>query len=99
MKPERGVDYPHEAYDQHYYEVLADEADRASASHRWRMTWLGRLLDVQPADRVLDLGVGVGSISRHMAERGATVEGVDLAPEAIAVARRRCEGLPVRLTV
>ena len=99
MKPERGADYPHEAYDQHYYEVLADEANRASASHRWRMTWLDRLLDIQPADRVLDLGVGVGSISRHVAQRGATVEGVDLAPEAIAAARRRCEGLPVRLTV
>lgn len=92
-------DFPYDYYDEAYYRQIADEADRGDWSHRWRVRWLDAVLRVRPGDRGLDLGTGAGVISHHLAQRGATVEGVDLAPEAIAAARRRCEGLPVRLTV
>ena len=38
--------------------------------------------------RVLDAGCGAGRMSRYLAERGCRVEGVDLSPSMIAMARR-----------
>jgi len=92
-------DFPYDSYDEAYYQRIVHEAEQGWRSHLWRLRWLDALLDVQPGDHIVDLGSGAGNICRHLAERGASVEGVDLAPESIAVARRRCEGLPVHLTV
>ncbi|BAL88915.1 putative methyltransferase [Actinoplanes missouriensis 431] len=39
-------------------------------------------------DRVLDAGCGAGRMSRYLADRGCRVEGVDLSPGMIAMARR-----------
>lgn len=38
--------------------------------------------------RVLDAGCGAGRMSRYLAERGCLVEGVDLSPGMVAMARR-----------
>lgn len=38
--------------------------------------------------RVLDAGCGTGRMSRYLADRGCLVEGIDLAPNMIAMARR-----------
>ena len=38
--------------------------------------------------RVLDAGCGAGRMSRYLAERGCAVEGVDLSPGMVAMARR-----------
>ncbi len=38
--------------------------------------------------RVLDAGCGTGRISRYLADRGCLVEGVDLSPGMVAMARR-----------
>ena len=38
--------------------------------------------------RVLDAGCGAGRMSRYLADRGCLVEGVDLSPGMIAMARR-----------
>jgi len=38
---------------------------------------------------VLDAGCGAGRLTRHLAQRGCAVEGVDLAPGMVAAARRR----------
>ncbi|MGA8113135.1 MAG: class I SAM-dependent methyltransferase [Actinocatenispora sp.] len=38
--------------------------------------------------RVLDAGCGTGRMSRYLAERGCRVEGVDLSPGMVAMARR-----------
>ena len=91
--------YPHEAYDAAYYERLAEEAERGVASHRWRMCWLDRVLNVQPGDRVVDLGSGAGLVSHHLAERGATVDAVDLSEEAVAFARNRWGHLSIDFDV
>ena len=85
-------DYPHEAYDEAYYQGLVAEADRHAASHRWRMRWLDEMLKVSPGDRVVDLGAGAGQIAGHLAQRGAMVEAVDLSPAAVALCRRRWRG-------
>ena len=38
--------------------------------------------------RVLDAGCGAGRMSRHLADRGLLVEGIDLSPGMVAMARR-----------
>lgn len=48
---------------------------------------------------VLDAGCGSGICSEIMAQRGATVHGVDVTPEMLDLARRRCAGLAVELTL
>jgi len=45
------------------------------------------LLDPQPGERVLDLGCGTGHLSAAIADRGATVVGVDQSAEMVEQAR------------
>ena len=48
---------------------------------------LAALADVQPGERVLDVGSGLGGPARFLAERfGADVVGIDLTPEFVEVA-------------
>ena len=44
-----------------------------------------------PGDRWLDLATGTGAIAELAAERGASVTGLDLAPDLIATAKERAE--------
>ncbi|WP_338325944.1 methyltransferase domain-containing protein, partial [Thermomonospora catenispora] len=44
------------------------------------------LLDPQPDERIIDLGCGTGTLAAAIAERGATVLGIDGSPEMIAQA-------------
>src|SRR3954469_25879267 len=44
---------------------------------------------VQPGERVLDVGCGLGTLAAAAAQKGATVTGVDLAAGMVAEARRR----------
>lgn len=50
-----------------------------------------KLLPPPPA-RVLDLGVGSGWTSEMLARCGYRVVGLDIAPDMIAIARRRITG-------
>jgi SAM-dependent methyltransferase len=55
-------------------------------------------LDLSPSDRVLDLGCGAGRISEYISdETGAKVTGLDYAPGAIDLARKRTEAKHDRL--
>jgi trans-aconitate methyltransferase len=45
------------------------------------------LLDPKPGERILDLGCGTGQLTYQIAERGASVIGLDSAPAMIAQAR------------
>ena len=56
--------------------------------NRWRRLTL-RLLDVQPSDRVLDLGCGTGDFLGLAASSGATVTGLDFSGAMLAEAARR----------
>ncbi|VVD97770.1 class I SAM-dependent methyltransferase [Pandoraea cepalis] len=48
---------------------------------------------------VLDAGCGPGINSAWLAEQGASVHGIDVTPEMIALARKRCEGLAATFDV
>ena len=52
------------------------------------------LLDPQPGEHILDVGCGDGALTHRIAERGASVVGVDASPQLLAVAR--AIGLDVR---
>ena len=45
------------------------------------------LLDPKPGERILDVGCGEGTLTKKIAERGATVLGIDNSPEMVAAAR------------
>jgi SAM-dependent methyltransferase len=47
------------------------------------------LLDPKPGERILDIGCGEGTLTRKIAERGATVLGIDNSPDMIAAARAK----------
>lgn len=51
-----------------------------------RLDWIDARAGIA-GKRVLDVGCGGGLLSEGMARRGARVTGIDLAPEALAVAR------------
>lgn len=45
------------------------------------------LLDPQAGERILDVGCGEGTLTRRIAERGATVVGIDSSPEMVEAAQ------------
>ena len=47
------------------------------------------LLDPQPAERILDVGCGEGTLTVKIVKRGATVLGIDNSPEMIEAARAK----------
>jgi trans-aconitate 2-methyltransferase len=49
---------------------------------------LVELLDPKPGERILDLGCGPGQLTQRIAEHGASVVGLDAAPEMIGQARQ-----------
>lgn len=51
-------------------------------------------LAVAPTDVVADIGCGVGRLTRALAERAATVYGIDVSSEMLALARRHNAHLP-----
>lgn len=55
--------------------------------HLVETEWLDRLAGFRPGARVLDLGCGVGRLSRWLAARGLEVTGADRSREQIEVAR------------
>ena len=45
------------------------------------------LLDTKPGESIIDIGCGEGTLTRKIAERGATVLGIDNSPEMVGAAR------------
>ena len=48
---------------------------------------------------VLDAGCGPGINSAWLVEQGASVHGIDVTPEMITLARRRCEGMNAKFDI
>jgi trans-aconitate methyltransferase len=55
------------------------------------------LLDPLPGERILDVGCGPGQLTYRIAERGATVIGIDSSPDMIGEARQNFPKLEFRL--
>ncbi len=53
-----------------------------------------RLIDPKKGDTIIDLACGQGYFTRALAESGATVTGVDIAPELIAIAKAESPLIP-----
>jgi SAM-dependent methyltransferase len=48
---------------------------------------------IEPGDRVVEIGCGVGRLTRPIAERRAKVQALDVSPRMLEIARDHCEGL------
>lgn len=71
-----------------------DEAQEA------KLDLVCRKVGLKAGDRILDIGCGWGSFAKFAAEKyGASVVGVTVSVEQAALARQRCEGLPVEIRV
>jgi SAM-dependent methyltransferase len=73
-----------------YGSEYAEEAESFGFAGRTDFEFATKQLELGPGDRFLDMGCGGGGPGLWLAERtGASVFGVDIAPEAITAARRR----------
>lgn len=77
------------------YWAHAEDLDQAQ---RDKLDMICRKLELQPGERLLDIGCGWGGLASHAAENyGVQVLGVTISRRQLAVARERCAGLPVRI--
>jgi len=73
-----------------------EDATNLDAAQEAKLDMICRKLDLQPGDRVLDIGCGWGSFMRYAAEHyGVECVGVTISKEQIALGREACAGLPV----
>jgi cyclopropane-fatty-acyl-phospholipid synthase len=76
------------------------EADDLAAAQRAKLELICDKLGLVPGQRVLDVGCGWGGFAEHAARtRGVAVVGVTVSREQAALARERCAGLPVEISV
>ncbi|MFU8833083.1 MAG: class I SAM-dependent methyltransferase, partial [Wenzhouxiangella sp.] len=71
-------------------------ADCLDDAQEAKLDLICRKLDLQPGQRLLDIGCGWGSLAQYAAEvYGVEVVGVTVSREQAMLARERCAGLPV----
>jgi cyclopropane-fatty-acyl-phospholipid synthase len=71
-------------------------ANTLETAQRDKLELICRKLQLQPGQRVLDIGVGFGSFARYAAEHyGVEVVGISVSREQIELGRRLCAGLPI----
>jgi len=95
---EKGIvtmEYPpepsHNDYTQEYYLSECDGHEEFSTSLGkslpTRLSHPLEIADIQPGQRVLDVGCGRGELALHCAQKGALVWGLDYAPAALTLAQ------------
>ena len=65
------------------------DSKRYAMVNRWDSSHLDkidRLLELEPGDRVLEVGCGAGHLVKRLAERGIDIIGIDVNPNAAAIA-------------
>jgi cyclopropane-fatty-acyl-phospholipid synthase len=78
------------AYWQH-----ADDLEQAQFN---KLDMICRKLELQPGERVLDIGCGWGGLAYHAAKHyGVEVTGITVSKEQQKLASHRCSGLPVEI--
>jgi demethylmenaquinone methyltransferase/2-methoxy-6-polyprenyl-1,4-benzoquinol methylase len=77
-----------------YYDSVDTFPLLGRTEKRWRLEAVG-LLDIQPSDRILDVGTGTGLILPWLAEEVTTgkVIGTDISEKMLATARERVKAL------
>ena len=72
--------------------------DDLTIAQQKKLDLICRKIDLQPKDRVLDIGCGWGGYARYAAEHyGCEVTGVNLSEEQIRYAGDYCKNLPVKI--
>lgn len=71
-------------------------ANTLETAQRDKLELTCRKLQLEPGQRVLDIGAGFGSFARYAAEHyGVAVVGISVSQQQIDLGRRLCAGLPV----
>lgn len=84
-------------YNQYTCGYFKDTADLNTAQEK-KLDLICRKLQLQPGERVLDIGCGWGGFAKFAAERyGCRVTGVSISKEQVAYAREFTAGLPVEI--
>jgi cyclopropane-fatty-acyl-phospholipid synthase len=77
-----------------YWEWAAD----LEAAQQAKLDLICRKLELQPGERLLEIGCGWGGLARHAARHyGVEVTGITVSREQQQLAQERCVGLPVRI--
>ncbi len=85
---------PHNQYSCAYFQGTED----LTVAQQKKLDLICRKLNLQPQDRILDIGCGWGGLARWAAERyGCTVTAVNISDEQIRFARNYCKDLPVTI--
>ncbi len=83
--------------------------NEAKSYDTWYTTPLGRFVDeletlavmetLQPksSEIILDVGCGTGNYAIKLAQRGCIVVGIDISEEMLAIARKKCQELNLRI--
>lgn len=85
---ERGVREAYDTVAEDYAARLPDTRAEAAVDLAMVDTFVAAVTAVHNATAVLDAGCGTGRMGRYLADRGCHVEGVDLSPGMVAMARR-----------
>lgn len=74
------------------------EAATLAQAQRAKLDLICRKLELKAGERLLDVGCGWGGLAEHAARRfGVEVLGITISREQVALARERCQGLPVEI--
>ena len=74
------------------------QAETLDEAQKAKLDLVCKKIDLQPGQRVLDIGCGWGSFAKYAAETyGAEVVGITVSKEQVELARKRCKGLPVEI--
>lgn len=74
------------------------QADNLEQAQRDKLDLICRKLQLQPGERLLDIGCGWGGLAYHAATHyGVEVVGVTVSREQQKLARERCRGLPISI--
>ncbi|MDH3452312.1 MAG: cyclopropane fatty acyl phospholipid synthase [Gammaproteobacteria bacterium] len=74
------------------------QADSLDAAQFAKYDLVCRKLDLQPGDKVLEVGSGFGGLAKYMADRyGCEVVAISIAEQPVAYARTLCSELPVQV--
>lgn len=73
-------------------------ADTLELAQQHKLEMICQKLDLQPGERVLEIGCGWGGLARHMARNyGVEVLGITVSQAQQLLAQDRCHGLPVEI--
>lgn len=76
--------------------ALYQNANNIDEAQNQKLKMSCEKLDLQPGDRVLDIGCGWGAFALYAAQNyGVSIHGLTISPDQRELALARCKGLPV----